>query len=179
MGPTPVRLNGFEETDATVEVVWARRQSPVTARIDSIPTLATKFRFGDVVLHDGAPTGTRIGANGREYSVFNVFELFTPSDFVTFEVVLDAPDEAAVAALDKECQVAGVEFEDWAANMRVLCKACSEGRAHQQHDHAIADDQWKIRRRVGIATRKPEELDALLDRWCNADHSRNVESIEY
>src|SRR5689334_21484893 len=50
-GFTPVRLNGFERTDADVEVVWAHRRSPVTARVANIPTPAARFRYGDVVLH--------------------------------------------------------------------------------------------------------------------------------
>ena len=85
-GVAPIRLNGFEETGDAVEVVWASRLSPVTARILNIPTPEAKFRYGDVVLHDGAGTCTRKDAEGHERPVFNAFELLEPSDFITFEV---------------------------------------------------------------------------------------------
>jgi tetratricopeptide (TPR) repeat protein len=109
-GYTPVRLNGFEEGEARAEVVWAHRLSPVTARISNIPTPEAGFRYGDVVLHDGAPTGTRFFAPGDERPVFNVFELFEPSDYVTFDVELVAPDGAAIEALKSACEAAGIEI---------------------------------------------------------------------
>jgi tetratricopeptide (TPR) repeat protein len=96
-GYTPVRLNGFGNADSLAEVVWAHRLSPVTARIANIPTPEARFRFGDVVLHDGAETGTRLYAPGDERSVFNVFELFEPSAYVTFDVKLFVPEKSRAA----------------------------------------------------------------------------------
>ena len=61
-GQAPVRLN----PDTNAEVVWARRIDPVRAKIENIPYPDSGFRFGDVVLHDGAAVGTR-EAGGREY----------------------------------------------------------------------------------------------------------------
>jgi hypothetical protein len=79
-------------------------------RADELFDLA-RFRYGDVMLHDGAETGTRLYAPGDERSVFNVFELFEPSDFVTHEVHLEAPGDADIAALASACDQAKVEFE--------------------------------------------------------------------
>ena len=177
-GYTPVRLNGFEETDAQTEVVWAHRLSPVTARLANIPTPEARFRFGDVVLHDGAETGTRLYAPGDERSVFNVFELFEPSDYITFDVSLIVPDGLALKPLQAACEGAGIEIEDWTESMTFLCKACSEGRAHEQHDHSQKSDEWQIDRRVGLASRDAAKVSAILDQWSAGGDGRQVESVE-
>jgi tetratricopeptide (TPR) repeat protein len=177
-GYTPVRLNGFEDTDAQREVVWAHRVSPVTARISNIPTPEARFRYGDVVLHDGAPVGTRIYAPCDERSVFNVFELFEPSDFVTYEVELDAPDEAAIETLASACEQHEIEFEDWTSDVTLICKACSEGRAHEQHDHSGALNEWRIRRRVGLASKDSALVQAALEEWSAQGEGRYVDSVQ-
>lgn len=178
-GFTPVRLNGFEEMDSQVEVVWAHRLSPVTARISNIPTPEAGFRYGDVVLHDGAGTGTRLYAPGDERSVFNVFELFEPSEHITFDATLDVPDVDALLTLRNACEAAGVEMEDWTGNMQSLCKACSEGREHEQHDHEQNSDEWKVERRVGFASTDVELVEEILVTWKAGGAGRDIESLEY
>jgi tetratricopeptide (TPR) repeat protein len=178
-GFTPVRLNGFEETDSQVEVVWAHRLSPVTARISNIPTPEACFRYGDVVLHDGAGTGTRLYAPGDERSVFNVFELFEPSQHVTLDSMLNVPDVDALKALHSACEAVGVEIEDWTGNMQALCKACSEGRAHEQHDHEMKTDEWQAARRVGFASTEVGIVEEIVEKWKAEGSGRDVESLEY
>jgi tetratricopeptide (TPR) repeat protein len=178
-GYTPVRLNGFEETDSQVEVVWAHRLSPVTARIANIPTPEARFRYGDVVLHDGAQTGTRLYAPGDERSVFNVFELFEPSEYATLDSRLDVPDEEALEALHRACEAAGVEVEDWTGSMQTLCKACSEGRAHEQHDHEEKTGEWKVERRIGFASTDVGIVEEILVKWQGEGTGRDIGSLEY
>jgi hypothetical protein len=48
-GSTPVRLNADGIADRAVEVVWAQRMSPVTARLLNIPTGLTGFRYHDSI----------------------------------------------------------------------------------------------------------------------------------
>ena len=177
-GYTPVRLNGFGETDGQKEVVWATRLSPVTARIDNIPTPEARFRFGDVVLHDGAETGTRLLAPGDERSVFNVFELFEPSDYITFDANLSAPDSAALKELESACEAAGIEMEDWTAHLQFLCSACSEGRPHEQHDHSLKSDEWRIERRIGLASKDSAKVNTVLEQWSVHGGGRHVESVD-
>jgi hypothetical protein len=178
-GYTPVRLNGFEDRDSAVEVVWAKRLSPVTARIDNIPTLAARFRYGDVVLHDGAGTGTRVDADGLERPVFNVLELFEPSPYITYEACIAAPDKQAVEALVAAFTSAGIECEDWTANMHVICKACSEGGAEGQHTHhEPPSDEWRMERLIGVAARDPVRVEAVLEFWTAGDPTRRVESLD-
>jgi hypothetical protein len=176
-GYTPVRLNGFDETDALVEVVWATRLSPVTARIANIPTPEARFRFADVVLHDGAGTGTRFYAPGDERPVFNVFELFEPSDHITFDVRLTVPESSSLAALESACGSVGIELEDWTSSMTLLCKACSEGRAHEQHDHSPTTDDWQVQRRIGLASNDVARVNAILEQWSASGSGRCVESV--
>lgn len=178
-GYTPVRLNGFEEADSQVEVVWAHRLSPVTARIANIPTPEACFRFGDVVLHDGAEAGTRLYAPGDERSVFNVFELFEASEHVTLDSMLNVPDVEALNALHGACESAGVEMEDWTGNTQTLCKACSEGRAHEQHDHDVKTGEWQAGRRIGFASTDVGAVEAILGQWKGEGAEREIEFLEY
>jgi len=177
-GYTPVRLNGFEDTDGQPEVVWAHRLSPVTARISNIPTPEARFRYGDVVLHDGAATGTRFFAPGDERPVFNVFELFEPSNFITFDVDLMAPDEESIQALNTLCEAAGIAMEDWTESVNYLCKACSEGRAHEQHDHSAQSDEWQKKRRIGLAYPDSAKVHAVLEQWRMQRDGRSIDSVE-
>jgi tetratricopeptide (TPR) repeat protein len=69
LGQTPVRVNAEGLEDRPIEVVWSERLCPVRSRIINIPTGATGFRFGDIVLHDGAPVGYRLNSYGKERPV--------------------------------------------------------------------------------------------------------------
>jgi tetratricopeptide (TPR) repeat protein len=177
-GVTPVRLNGFDETHGAAEVVWARRNSPCTAIIENIPTRKARFRFGDVVLHDGAANGTRFYAPDDERPVFDVFELFEASRYVTYEANVVARDEDAVKALAAACEFAGIEMEDWTRNVTFLCKACSEGRAHEQHDHSQQSGEWQTGRRVGLAAKDESAINSVLEGWSAAGSGRSVVSVE-
>ncbi|HZF38186.1 MAG TPA: tetratricopeptide repeat protein, partial [Blastocatellia bacterium] len=51
IGLTPIRINPYEEA----EVVWCRRIDPARAIIACVPLPQSDHRFGDLLLHDGAP----------------------------------------------------------------------------------------------------------------------------
>jgi TPR repeat len=176
-GSSPVRQNAYSTTNSNVEVVWARRLCPVRARIDNIPTGATGFRYGDVVLHDGAGVGSRLNANGQERPVFNVLELFEPSRFSTYEASIEVRSPEGVQALEKICEQAHIPFEDWTASLKVLCKACSEGSPHENHDQELKEPRaWNGSRRIGFATVASDQypriqqcLDLVVDLKCTLD----------
>jgi hypothetical protein len=159
-GNTPVRIN----PDGDAEVVWAHRIDPVRARIYSIPYPESGFRYGDVVLHDGAPTGKRT-SGGREYSVFNVLELFAPSPLSTFRLDFEAASEEVAHALYQAFDDADITVEDWTASVQVICKQCSEGTPHEHSAADEAPQPWKLERMVGIAASSYEEIEAVLDAW--------------
>jgi hypothetical protein len=169
-GSTPVRVNpdGVAEGAGAhaIEVVWSDCLCPVRSRIINIPTGATGFRYGDVVLHDGAPVGYRLNAHGQERAVFNVLELFEASRFSTFEASVEVGSVQVFEELEKLCAVAGVEIEDWTASLKNLCKACSEGRPHEGHDQELKQSKaWVTTRRIGFAAMDRESLDAVLREW--------------
>jgi tetratricopeptide (TPR) repeat protein len=128
-GIAPVRLN----PDHDAEVVWGRRIDPVRVRIENIPYPSSGYRFGDIVLHDGAAVGYRTSGN-REYGVFNVFELFQPSSLGTFELQLHVDHHDKLTDVGNALDAAGFIAENWSFSVRILCRACSEGRPHSQHD---------------------------------------------
>ena len=161
-GLTPVRLN----PEGNAEVVWARRICPVRARIESIPFPDSGYRRGDVVLHDGAGTGSRM-LDGRARPVFNVFLLFQPSGNATFELEVNAADPGDIQALEDAFDAGGWCVEDWTANIEVLCKACSEGTPHEHHDQAAESDatQWRVGRRLGVSAAVEADVREVLARW--------------
>jgi hypothetical protein len=159
LGITPVRLN----PDGAAEVVWGRRLDPVRVRIENIPYADSGFRFGDVVLHDGAPVGER-ESNGRKYSVFNVLELYEASAQSTWEVEVCARDERDLAALTDALEAARVEHENWTANVRALCKQCSEGTPHEHHDEE-RKTVWPDRHLFGVSAASPEVARQVFETW--------------
>jgi hypothetical protein len=164
-GSTPLRLNADGATDRVIEVVWAERVSPVTARLLNIPTGATGFRYGDIVLHDGAPVGYRLNSSGQERPVFSVLELFEPSRFATYEAAIEVESAEALKELEGACENAGIEIEDWTASLKNLCKACSEGKPHEGHDQELKEAPWSTERQVGFAAVDFESLNGVMKEW--------------
>ncbi|HME37526.1 MAG TPA: hypothetical protein VKG63_01080 [Steroidobacteraceae bacterium] len=165
-GKTPVRLNADERSVGTVEVVWSRALCPVRSRVINIPTGETHYRHGDVVLHDGAAVGYRVNSAGQECPVFNVLEIFEPSKFSTYEARTEVESLQEIEALERLCEDAGIAFEDWTASIRSLCKACSEGRPHEGHDHEPKESgHWESMRRIAFATIDADRLNSVIDGW--------------
>jgi hypothetical protein len=146
-GQTPVRVNAEGLENRVIEVVCSEGICPVRSRLINIPTGVTGFRYGDVVLHDGAPVGYRLNAHGQERAVFNVLELFEASRFSTYEAAVEVESPEGLQELERLCEGAGIEIEDWTASLRNLCKACSEGRPHEGHERCSA--RWRREREGG------------------------------
>jgi tetratricopeptide (TPR) repeat protein len=159
-GLTPVRLN----PDADAEVVWSRRIDLVRARITNIPYPGSGFRFGDVVLHDGAAVGSRVWQE-REYPVFNVLELHSPSVWTTYELILECRGAEHIEELTQLLDAEGCKAEDWGSSVRILCKACSEGRPHEHHDEDLVVKGWENRRTLGLACTDPLAAQRAISRW--------------
>ncbi len=171
-GMTPVRLN----PDDDGEVVWGRRICPVRVRISNVPYPSSGFRHGDIVLNDGAPTGSRTW-NGREYDVFNVLQLHTPSRLTTFELDVEVASAGDIEALDALLSAEGGSVQDWTATVRVLCKACSEGTPHEHHDQdGEPDHRWHAERGLGVAAISEAQVQEALARW--ASPTRRVLRVE-
>lgn len=172
-GPTPVRLRA--ESDG--EVVWARRIDPVRAVIENIPLPESGFRYGDTVLHDGAAVGYRQW-NGREYPVFNVLELFEATGSPTWGINVRVDGQEDIDALVDLLSKAGIPAEPWGTSVRMLCKACSEGRPHEDHEHDTSDASGSEpgEQIVAVAAVMKEAIDTVLRQWAN--RGRQVLSLD-
>ena len=158
IGRCPVRIN----PEAGAEVVWCNRLDPARAIIESIPLPASGHRFGDMMLNDGAPIGYRV-SEGNEYPVFNELQLLQPSGLHTWSVRVKNCKPKHIDKLLKLCDDASVEAEDW-STVRWLCKKCSEGIQHEEHDQELKNDD-PAERYIGFASESKKPIEQVLIKW--------------
>lgn len=183
-GPGAVRLNppvryvGQRDLDidgrrGEPEVVWGLRLDPARIRIASVPLPESGHRFGDVVLHDGEPQGTR-RHDGTDHPVFDEIELWERSPVPTLSVQVHAAAEDDVTELRHALELADLEVEDWTTEVSALCRACSEGLV-DGHDHRpdLAADGS---RRLGIAG-DPDETQRVVAAWVQRAAGREAGAV--
>lgn len=160
LGKTPVRLN----PDNNPEVIWAKRIDPARTIIISVPLPESNHRYNDLLLNDGAPVGSRI-SDGIEYAVFNELQLLKPSFYKTFSIFAETNNQDHINILAELCDRAEIGMEDW-STIRLLCKQCSEGTPHEQHDHVykFSSDQA---RSIGLAATNIAVIEKILQEWYN------------
>lgn len=141
----------------------------------NIPTPDSGHRYGDIVLHDGEPKGQR-ELNGHVFSVFNELERWQPSNVPTVIVSLTCPSEADALDATSTAEEAQLVCEDWTASIQWLCKACSEGRVHAQHDHD-GDPRWRTQHMFGFA-KNPDAVEPFLERWAAQGLGRGFGRLE-
>ena len=166
-GLTPVRLD--PESDA--EVVWAHRIDPARARIANVPLPTSRFRWGDVVLTDGAVEGER-EYGGKSYPVFNVLERLVPSELETFVIELATADDAAIAELERIADERGVAAENWGTHTRILCRDCSYGRPHE----LAGEDDRPAHPHCGLAAHDASEAGEIINEWMSSTPRADVVS---
>lgn len=159
LGLVPIRIS----SDEHAEVLWAERLDPARARIVNVPFAESHAHFGDIVLHDGAANGYR-ERNGRQVPVFDALACWEEGGFSTFVVECEAASAEPLQQLGALASERGMKAEDWTQNVRMLCKACSEGTPHEHHDQEL-DAGWQTEREVAVAARDAAQLNALLDAW--------------
>jgi hypothetical protein len=153
-GVTCVRI----DTGGGQEVVWARRICPTRARVLSVP-FAPARRFGEVVLHDGAPNGERQVSWGT-VPVFDEIALFTPSDIATLSAMIVASTPEDVSALSDAFHRNELGLEVVSSGVP-LCTCCSEGTVRQEESRAAG--------RQAVLLGAPEDRSReLLDDWRSA-----------
>lgn len=173
-GYHPIRLNPGREG----ETVWSERLDPARARLSNIPL--ADYCYGDVVLHDGAAAGYR-ELDGREVAVFDCLALLEPSRLSTWcvEIELDPTklSDTAFDELESLAEARGLATEDWSRSLRLLCKACNEGRPHEPHASSTAELSPGPHR-IAIAAHTRGEVNDLLDDWEPTRFGAKLSSVE-
>jgi hypothetical protein len=171
-GYCPIRI----EPNGQAEVVWAHRIDPARAVLESIPFPESKHHWRDIVLNDGAPNGYR-KHQGKDVPVFDELELLQPSSFLTFVAqVAMPPREKRVLELAELASRMDGSAEDWSTSVRLICKACSEGRPHKTHDTAAAPPDGV--HSVAIAARDRKHASSILSAWESKMSDVHVESLD-
>ena len=165
-GLTPIRIN----PDSKGEVVWARRIDPARAILTSIPLPESNHRHGDLVLHDGAPTGYRV-LDGEELAVFNELDLLAPGKAGTYEVTVEVANIDDLVAFETTFERLGCATEDW-STIRMLCVACSEGRPH-----AHPEPQVEGIHRFAVAASSRKTVEQGVAAWAGKHRTRKPGEI--
>ena len=164
-GRAPVRIRTAEGP----EVVWCRRIDPARAEVLNVPLPGSGRRCGEIVLHDGVPTGERV-SEGHTYSVFDEIELWAASDVPVHAVTLRVGTGDDLQALVEVAAAQDVTVEAW-DTVTPLCPACSVGRVDldQPHEHDLEDGPLVGgRTTVGVAASLDVTV-ALVARWVADD----------
>jgi tetratricopeptide (TPR) repeat protein len=153
-GSAPVRL----DPEGAGEVVWGRRIDPARVVVLNVPTPPSGHRWGDIVLHDGAPNGER-RLGDQVYAVFDELERWQPSEIPTLEVQVTVEDAAGGDALAEIFDAAGFAAQDWTGTVRILCRRCSQGQPHAHPPNEVGPE-----RTFGLAAPLGEAV-GLLREW--------------
>jgi hypothetical protein len=151
-GMTAIRIG----TPDGQEVVWGQRLCPARARVLSVPFDPAR-RYGEVVVHDGAPNGERI-VDGRHYPVFDELVCFEKSDLATLSVTVTAAEPDDVDALLSAFQDRDLGAEVLGSGV-MLCKCCSEGSPAVQRFVSREASQ------TVLLAAPADEASGLLDAW--------------
>lgn len=154
------------------EVVWGTRLDPARMQILNVPFPESRRRYGDILLNDGAPEGTRT-SQGREYLVFNELALWKMSPYSTYEVRLIVPNQTAEQSLQEKCEHRGLWLEDW-SSVRILCAKCSRGNPGEH----VCDAAPPVKGRYGFAAKSETELRDLLREWVEVEPEARFEEIK-
>ncbi len=151
-GMTAIRI----ATPDGQEVVWAERLCPARARVLSVPFDPAR-RFGEVVVHDGAPNGERV-VDGRRYPVFDELARFEESDLATLSVTVTAAAPDDVDALLSAFQERDLGAEVLGSGV-LLCKCCS------QSSHPVQRSLPEAGPQTVLLAAPADEASGLLDAW--------------
>ena len=171
-GVVSIRLNAWGKG----ETLFARRIDVVRSRLLNVPLPESGYRFGDIVLHDGAKTGSRFDGE-TEVPVFNALERLTPSEFQTFTAFIECDSQADLGAL-LGATAPGIGFsEDWTSGIAYYCLRCSYNVPHR-HKPEDDNDEWQVDRNIGIAAQSRRSVEKLLQDWAASGAGRHLVAIE-
>lgn len=161
------------------ETLFARRIDPVRAQIINVPLPDSGYRYGDIVLHDGAATGERRFHQSR-VPVMNALQRMIVSEYPTFAVFATCPRREDLDAL-VAMRVPGIAFiEDWTESIRHVCLRCSYGAPHRHREDDDANDAaaWRQERNLGVAAQSKRSVLRLIERWKEQGAGRRLDALE-
>jgi hypothetical protein len=174
-GVASIRLNAWDSG----ETLFGKRIDPVRARLIGIPLPDSGYRYGDIVLHDGAATGQR-RFHQSMVPVLNALQRLEISEFQTFAAFVTCPQRKDLDAL-VDARVPGIaHIEDWTESIVHLCLRCSYGAPHRHDDdtRVAGSAEWSQERNVGIAAQSRHSVMRLIDRWKAQGDGRRLETVE-
>jgi len=143
------------------EVVWVRRICPTRARVLSVP-YGTR-RFGEIVVHDGAPTGER-RVEDHAFPVFDELALWQASPAATWRAQVTAPEPRDMAALADAFDERGLAMEP-VDSLTFHCTCCSHGSIAVPGAGAGAAASLAGARDVLLAAPDEETATEILTAW--------------
>jgi hypothetical protein len=143
------------------EVVWGQRLDPARIMVFNVPLPDSRHRYLDVILNDGAANGTR-RKDGTEFPVFDELEIWKVSEYSTFRVRLQVPDEASEKRLAELCDLRQLGIEDW-STIRFICAECSRGNPKPHDCKAKPPEDGS--KAFGFGAKKREDLEHVLEEW--------------
>ena len=144
------------------EVVWGERLDPARIVILNVPLPESGHRFQDIVLNDGASNGSRVDEHGNKVPVFDELSIWKVSDYSTFRVKLQVPDDEAERRLVESCHMHQLGIEDW-STIRFVCADCS--RANLGPHECVAKPLENGTRRFGFGAKSDRDLLNVLHEW--------------
>lgn len=184
-GVASLRLEAWGQA----ETVFARRIDPVRAQIINVPLPDSGYRYGDIVLHDGASTGQR-RFHQSMVPVLNALQRMETSAYPTFAVFVHCPQRTDLDALI-EARVPGIAFvEDWTDSIVHYCLRCSHGAPHRHGKDDVPKDhgngqtdtedrsRWRPERDIGIAAQSRHSVMRLIERWKAGGRGRRLDAVD-
>lgn len=171
------------------ETVFARRIDPVRAQLINVPLPDSGYRYGDIVLHDGASTGQR-RFHQSMVPVLNALQRMEVSEYPTFAMFVNCPQRTDLDALI-EARVPGIAFvEDWTESIAHDCLRRGHGaphrhdndddrrRQHNQQPDAGERSLWRPERNIGIAAQSRHSVMRLIERWKSGARGRRLDAMD-
>jgi hypothetical protein len=107
--------------------------------------------------------------------VFDVLARLEPSPLETYELGLHVP-ASEFRVLEEVALSLDGAAEDWSTSIRFLCKACSEGRPHRDHDSALAPSANGLP--AALAARDEAHAEYILAIWQARAPGVEVRSVQ-
>ena len=142
------------------EILWGRRLDPVRAELLSLPQLPVGLNFGDTVLYDLQKIGDRMLPAGR-VPIHPLLELTEHRFYRTYRVRLYTESAEPLEVLHRLCREASLGFDNWSAATRQV----SGAGLVEYYGNELLQATEHILPLVGIAVRRPEQLQEVLEAW--------------